>query len=93
MSARPIRDFMNQVRRDLRLPAPTLLESAWADAAGADLAAATRVIGYRGGTLTIATENAALRGEIEAYRKDELLERLRRVSPVPISGLQIQLRG
>lgn len=92
-AARPIRDFVRHVRRDLRRPADlTSVSEAWAQAAGPDLARSTRVQGYRGGTLTVVAENSALRSEIEAYRKPELLRRLGATLPMPVTRLQINLR-
>ena len=49
------------------------------------------MLGYRGGTLSLATESPAVRGEIEAYRRDELLRRLNELMPAPVTALRIRL--
>lgn len=93
-SARPIGEFIGEVRRDLRRPAtlwPERLETIWAQAAGPQLSAAVRVLGYRAGTLSLATASAAVRGEIEAYRRDELLRRLNALMPAPVTALRVRL--
>ena len=94
MAARLIGEFVGELRRDLRRPAalwPERLETIWAQAAGPQLSAAVRVLGYRGGTLSLATESPAVRGEIEAYRRDELLRRLNELMPAPVTALRIRL--
>jgi hypothetical protein len=54
------------------------LESAWRQAAGAGVAAQTRVVGFRKEHLWVEVISAPLRAELAGFRKSELLEALRR---------------
>ena len=94
MAERPLSEFVDRVTRALRRPpaaAPEALSAVWAQVAGPRLAAASRVVGYRGGTLTIATDSAALRGEIEAFHRPELLRRLNETLPLKVSRLRVRI--
>jgi predicted nucleic acid-binding Zn ribbon protein len=53
------------------------LEEAWAEAAGPQTAAHTRVGGLRRGVLEVVVDNAVLLQELAHYQKRLLLERLR----------------
>src|SRR5262249_40342114 len=53
------------------------LEKAWAEAAGPDWAARTRVNGIRRGVLEVIVGNAVLLQELRSFHKRRLLERLR----------------
>ena len=58
------------------------LSEAWARAAGPDVARRSRPLGLgKGGQLTVGFESSALRQEIQAFRKDEILGRLRAEYP------------
>lgn len=52
------------------------LSEAWNLAAGAEVAARTRVVGVTRETLTVSVESAALRQELESFREDDILARL-----------------
>jgi hypothetical protein len=96
MGARPVGQFVAETLRGLRRPlaaAPESLQEVWDRVAGPGLAAAVRVLGYRGGTLTLATPSPALRGEIESYRRAELVRRLNQELPVSVSRLVVRLDG
>jgi hypothetical protein len=54
------------------------LSEAWARAVGPEMARRSRPLGLgKGGQLTVGFESSALRQEIQAFRKDEILGRLR----------------
>lgn len=57
------------------------LESAWADAAGAELQKDTRVAGIRRGVLEIEVKNAVLMQELAQFHKRGLLTKLRTALP------------
>jgi hypothetical protein len=70
------------------------LTEAWSRAAGPDVALRTRVIGMNRDTLTIAVESAALRQEIESFRRPEILARFRAEFPRrTIADLRCVLRA
>jgi hypothetical protein len=95
--ARPIGELVGEAMRGLRrrpaAASPEALQEAWARAAGAPAAAASRVVGWRAGVLTVATDSPALRSELVSFRKPELLERLREELPVTVSDLSVRLGG
>jgi predicted nucleic acid-binding Zn ribbon protein len=67
------------------------LERAWADAAGADLAKATRVAGLHRGVLEVEVANSALLQELAHFHKRRLLEQLRpRLSGVTLNDLRFR---
>ena len=53
------------------------LESAWAEAAGAELLKDTRVLGLRRGVLEVEVRNAVLMSELAQFHKRGLLAKLR----------------
>src|SRR6266852_285759 len=53
------------------------LEKAWAEAAGPEFAAYTRVAGFRRGVLEVVVANAVLLHELAHFHKRRLLEGLR----------------
>lgn len=54
----------------------TALDAAWEQAAGKDTARRSRPTGLKHGELTVAFETAALRQEVECWRKEEILAKL-----------------
>lgn len=64
-------------RRSERL----MLESAWADAAGAKVAAKSRVLALKRGVLEVEVAAGALLQELAAFHKRPLLEAMRRALP------------
>jgi hypothetical protein len=54
------------------------LESAWLDAAGAELQKDTRVLGLKRGVLEVEVRNAVLLGELTQFHKRGLLGKLRK---------------
>ena len=67
------------------------LESAWAEAAGPDYAAQTRVAALRRGVLEVVVGNAVLLQELAHYHKRRLLEELRRRLPhTPVADLRFR---
>jgi hypothetical protein len=59
----------------------TLLDLAWAKAAGYETAKRSRPTGLKNGELTVAFETAALRQEVECWRKEEILAKLGKAYP------------
>jgi len=58
------------------------LSEAWARAAGPDVARRSRPLGLgKGGQLTVGFESSALRQEVQAFRKAEILARLQTEYP------------
>jgi hypothetical protein len=94
---RRIGDVLPQVLRDLgprRRDELYALTEAWSRAAGPDVALRTRVVGMNRDTLTIAVESAALRQEIESFRRPEILARFRAEFPRrTIADLRCVLRA
>jgi hypothetical protein len=67
------------------------LERAWADVAGADFVAQTRVGALRRGVLEVEVGNAVLLQELAHYHKRRLLQELRRRLPgVPLTDLRFR---
>lgn len=54
------------------------LESAWADAAGAELLKNTRVLGLKRGVLEVEVRNAVMLSELAQFHKRGLLVKLRK---------------
>jgi len=52
------------------------LTEAWSRAAGPEVARRSRIVEFRRDVLTVSVESAALRQELETFRKDEILRRL-----------------
>ena len=58
------------------------LSEAWARAAGADVARRSRPVNLaKGGQLTVSFDSSALRQEVQAFRRAEILEKLRTEYP------------
>ncbi|MBI2901616.1 MAG: DUF721 domain-containing protein [Planctomycetes bacterium] len=53
------------------------LSDAWCRSAGPEAAARSRVVSLRNGTLTVVVESPALRQELETFRRDEVIRRMR----------------
>jgi predicted nucleic acid-binding Zn ribbon protein len=67
------------------------LEKAWADAAGPDFAAHTRVGALRRGVLEVVVGNAVVLQELAHYHKRRLLDALRRQLPrTPLTDLRFR---
>ena len=67
------------------------LEKAWAEAAGPDFAAQTRVAALRRGVLEVVVGNAVLLQELAHFHKRRLLEQLRgRLPNTPITDLRFR---
>ena len=72
-------ELTREVLRSISNPARVTmacLSDLWAEAAGPDVAVKTRVMGVRRGTLMVSTGSSALKSEIEAYRRPEILRKL-----------------
>lgn len=94
---RRIGDLLPQVLKEIgprRRDELNLLTEAWGRAAGPEVARQSRVVGLNRDTLTVSVESAALRQELESFRKDELLARMRAEYPAKrIAGLRCLLKG
>ena len=70
------------------------IATAWVRAAGPDVARRSEPVAFRSGQLTVRFESSVLRQEVQAFRKSEILERLRQVLPGQrIATLKCVLRG
>ncbi len=70
------------------------LNEAWKAAAGASVAAATRVLGIRRNVLQVAVGNSPLLSELAAYQKPSLLAALARECPeLKVRDLKFVLKG
>jgi predicted nucleic acid-binding Zn ribbon protein len=70
------------------------LHEAWKTAAGASIAAATRVLGIRRSVLQVAVGNSPLLSELAAYHKASLLAALSRECPeLKVRDLKFVLKG
>jgi predicted nucleic acid-binding Zn ribbon protein len=71
-----------------------IFETAWAGAVGAEVARHSRPLAYRNGELRVGFASAALRHEVESFRKAEILGRLRAACPERrIATLKCVLEG
>ncbi len=95
--ARRIGDLIAELMKSPAMPRPgelADLAEAWARAAGPELARRSRPLGLRRGELTVGFESAAVRQEVESFRKADLLARLRQEFPGRrIAALRCVLRG
>lgn len=70
------------------------LNEAWKAAAGASIAAATRVLGIRRSVLQVAVGNSPLLSELAAYHKPSLLAAFARECPeLKVRDLKFVLKG
>ncbi|MBI2931853.1 MAG: DUF721 domain-containing protein [Planctomycetes bacterium] len=90
-------DFLQGILRDanpLRRGGLFELTEAWSRAAGPEVARRSRIIGFARDVLTVAVESAALRQEIETFRKEQILARMNEEFPAKrIATLKCVLRG
>ena len=96
-SPRRIGDILHQIiksapwarRGDLRD-----LAAAWREAAGPEVAERSKVASLTRGRLTVYVESATLRHEIEAFRKYDILPRMKEAYPAQrITSLRCVLRS
>ncbi len=59
---------------------------AWEVVVGTQTAARTRVVGFKGGVLTLEVASSALKHDLLTFRKNHLLERLRE----ELSGVEVR---
>lgn len=57
------------------------LSDAWCRSAGPEAARRSRVVSLRNGTLTVTVESAALRQELETFRRDEVVRKMQAAFP------------
>jgi hypothetical protein len=94
---RRIGDLLQGILRDVnprRRGGLFELTEAWCRAAGPEVARRSRIVGLVGDALTISVESAALRQELETFRKEEILARMRQEFPAKrIATLRCVLRS
>ena len=67
------------------------LEAAWAEAAGAEWAKSTRLLGLKRGVLEVEVKSAVLMSELAQYHKRGLLAKLRKLLPgVTLSDIKFR---
>ena len=89
-----LRDVVPGVLRELRPHSPILarLRKAWADVVGEDAAVRTRPAGLEQGVLTVHVASAALKHHLSTFRRDEILDGLRRRVPgVPLEEVRFRV--
>jgi len=95
--ARRIGDLVAELMKSPAVPPPgelTDLAAAWARAAGPEVARRSRPLGLRNGELTVGFESAAVRQEVESFRRPEILARLRTEMPGRrVAAIRCVLRG
>lgn len=69
------------------------LEAAWVEAVGRRSAQGARLRSFRGGTLTVDVDSAALAHELGVYHRRALLARLRERSGLPVTELRLRVVG
>lgn len=69
------------------------LRKAWREAVGREAAESTRLKSFKGGTLTVEVDSAALAQELGVYHKRELLARLRAEARVPLQDIRFRVVG
>jgi predicted nucleic acid-binding Zn ribbon protein len=93
---RSVGDLIGQVVKDSGLGKKNPLEPlqrAWREAVGRAAAESTRLKSFRGGTLTVEVDSAALAQELGVYHKRELVIRLRNETRLPLSDLRFRVVG
>ena len=94
---RRIGDLLDQLMKSPAIPKPgdtAALSEAWVRAAGPEVARRSRPLGLRRGELTVGFESAAVRQEVESFRKGQILARLRAEYPDRrIAALRCVLEG
>jgi len=69
------------------------LASLWREAAGAEIAERTRVLGVKRGVLQVAVSNASLLSELASFHHAALLDVLKRQPHLKIHDLKFRLKG
>jgi hypothetical protein len=88
-----IAELMKKTARPKRKEMTQIAE-AWARAAGPDVARRSEPVGFRSGELTVRFESPVLRQEVQGFRRDEILARLRTALPGQrIAVLKCIVRG
>jgi hypothetical protein len=96
--ARPLGELIAEFLKTVAGPKRRELEDlneAWVRAAGPDVARRSWPVSLgRGGQLTVRFESAALREEVQAFRKEEILAKLREAFPARrIAALKCVMGG
>ena len=70
------------------------ISAAWVHAAGPDVARRSEPVTFKGGQFTVRFESTVLKQEVQAFRRTEILERLRLALPDRgIATLKCVVRG
>jgi predicted nucleic acid-binding Zn ribbon protein len=95
--AKPLGELLGELLKEYgakRRDEHRALTEAWSRAAGPEVARRTRVVGLTRDTLTVSVESAALRQELESFRRDDVLARLREEFPARrIARVRCVLKG
>jgi predicted nucleic acid-binding Zn ribbon protein len=70
-----------------------VLQKAWREAVGREAAASTRLKSFKGGTLTVEVDSAALAHELGVYHKRALLKRLQAEARVALQDIRFKVAG
>lgn len=70
------------------------LHDIWTKAVELEVASVTKVLGLKNGVLQIGVGNSALASELRSFRREELLEKVRReAGSMAIKDIKFQFRG
>lgn len=89
-------DLIRQVKKDHGLDAQgklDALQNVWRTLVGSATAGKTRIVGLKGGVLTVEVANSALSQELSVYLKRDLLAQLRTESGIKITDLRCRVGG
>lgn len=77
-----------------RVQAGSQLDDAWRDAAGSNVATATKVQGIKRGVLQVSVDNSALLSELASFHKSTILATLQEKHPhLKLRDLKFALKG
>lgn len=68
------------------------VRSAWAQVAGAEIAAETGVFSFKGGILTVEVHSAALLQELRQFQSEALIKDLRDIWPASVALVQLKFK-
>jgi hypothetical protein len=87
-----LKDVLRKARLNRRVVG-TDLQAIWTELVGETAAERSRILGWDGAVLKIAVRSAALRQELETFRKHELLTQLKEKLNRPLDDLRFEIDG